>query len=158
MWLGRSVEGVPVPLVPALEQVEGEWVAAITRNAVRYGFHGTWKPPFRLAPGSVVENLLEAAASFAADHRPFPLPPLEIREIGSFLALVPAQSCDAVDTLAAECVRDFEPFRAAPGEDELSRRRAGGLTDRQESLLVRWGYPYVFEEFRFHLPFRMKSA
>ncbi|HET6519502.1 MAG TPA: DUF1045 domain-containing protein, partial [Geminicoccaceae bacterium] len=34
---------------------------------------------------------------------------------------------------------------------ELSRRRAAGLTARQDALLLAWGYPYVFEEFRFHL-------
>ena len=26
-----------------------------------------------------------------------------------------------------------------------------GLTDRQEALLTQWGYPYVMEEFRFHI-------
>jgi len=34
---------------------------------------------------------------------------------------------------------------------ELARRRAAGLTQRQDTLLLRWGYPYVMEEFRFHL-------
>ena len=34
---------------------------------------------------------------------------------------------------------------------ELARRRAGGLTPRQDELLQRWGYPFVLEEFRFHM-------
>ena len=34
---------------------------------------------------------------------------------------------------------------------ELASRRAPGLSDRQDRLLQRWGYPYVFDEFRFHM-------
>ncbi|MEL0143355.1 MAG: DUF1045 domain-containing protein, partial [Alphaproteobacteria bacterium] len=31
------------------------------------------------------------------------------------------------------------------------RRRAHGLTERQDANLTRWGYPYVMEDFQFHL-------
>jgi hypothetical protein len=31
------------------------------------------------------------------------------------------------------------------------RRRAAGLSPRQDELLTRWCYPYVLEEWRFHL-------
>ncbi len=34
---------------------------------------------------------------------------------------------------------------------ELQRRRAANLTPRQEFLLMHWGYPYVLDEFRFHM-------
>ena len=34
---------------------------------------------------------------------------------------------------------------------EVARRRPDNLTERQRELLARWGYPYVMEEFRFHL-------
>jgi hypothetical protein len=36
-------------------------------------------------------------------------------------------------------------------ETELMRRRKAGLTARQEEYLVRWGYPYVFADWRFHM-------
>ena len=38
---------------------------------------------------------------------------------------------------------------AAP--EELKKRRGAGLSSRQELMLTTWGYPYVMEEFRFHL-------
>ena len=41
--------------------------------------------------------------------------------------------------------------KARPGNNQRARRRAAGLTPRQEELLVRWGYPYVLEQWRFHL-------
>ena len=53
--------------------------------------------------------------------------------------------------MAGACVRDLDEFRAPAGEAELARRRKAGLSARQEALLTQWGYPYVFEEFRFHL-------
>ena len=35
--------------------------------------------------------------------------------------------------------------------DELARRRKNGLTPQQHEMLERWGYPYVFETYRFHM-------
>ena len=37
------------------------------------------------------------------------------------------------------------------GGDSHERFRAAGLSPRQDELLLRWGYPYVLEEWRFHL-------
>ena len=34
---------------------------------------------------------------------------------------------------------------------ELARRNPASLTPRQRELLKTWGYPYVLDEFRFHL-------
>src|SRR6202000_780688 len=42
-------------------------------------------------------------------------------------------------------------LRARPSPDDLGRRLAAPLTERQRALLVEWGYPYVFDEFRFHM-------
>ena len=33
----------------------------------------------------------------------------------------------------------------------MAKRRKSGLTARQDGYLRRWGYPYVLDEFRFHL-------
>jgi len=34
---------------------------------------------------------------------------------------------------------------------ELDRRRRTPLTPRQDHLLLEWGYPFVLDEYRFHL-------
>jgi hypothetical protein len=73
-----------------------------------------------------------------------------VARLGHFLALRPAQQEEALDALAADCVRLVDRFRRAPTADELDHRR-GGLTHRQTLLLERWGYPWVFEEYRFHI-------
>lgn len=123
----------------------------ITATPRRYGFHATLKAPFRLAEGQTPTALNEAIATFAqAQPAPAPLP-LALRPLGGFLALVPAQDTPDVSALAQACVEAFEPFRAPLTEAELQRRRASQLTERQDSYLQRWGYPYVAEEFRFHM-------
>lgn len=109
------------------------------------------KPPFALADGRSVDELLSAAAAFGRARARFVIERLELRVIDGFIALVPHARSAALDALAADCVRDFDRFRAPADGAELARRRAARLTARQDELLARWGYPYVMEEFRFHL-------
>lgn len=123
----------------------------ITAAARRYGFHATLKAPFRLAEGRTAAELGDAIAHFAASRTPPTAPPLALRRLGGFLALMLSAPAPEVAALAQACVEAFEPFRALPRESELARRRAAGLTPRQDANLLRWGYPYVGEDFRFHM-------
>lgn len=149
-WLGWDPEtGESLPVRPAAG-LGAERIAALTADPRRYGFHGTLKPPFRLAEGSDEGQLIVALERFVAARPPFRLPPLKLDILGSFLALRPSAPSPEIDALAADCIRDFDRFRAPPSEKELARRRAVGLTERQEQYLTTWGYPYVMEEFRLH--------
>ena len=114
----------------------------------RYGFHATVKPPFRLADGMTQEGLREAARALADHLFPTTLGKVAVRRLGHFLALVPDHN---PVSLAATVVEGLDAFRAPPPATELERRRVTGLTPAQDALLVRWGYPYVMEEFRMHL-------
>jgi putative phosphonate metabolism protein len=150
-WLGRDAEtGAELP-PPTWINGAAAWWRSITDAPRRYGFHGTMKPPFVLAPGRDADELREALSRLAQSARAFSLPGLELTEIGSFVALVPTQSSDALTELADDCVTELDEFRAPPSESELVRRRASRLTERQSLLLQRWGYPYVLDEFRFHM-------
>lgn len=150
-WLGRDAErgrAVPHLAVPGIPE---PLLAAITAEPRRYGFHGTLKPPFALAAGRSEGELRQALADFAARRCRFRAPPLRLKAIGSFLALTLSEESAAVAGLAEGCVRAFEEFRSPARPDEVERRRAAGLSPRQEALLAHWGYPYVLDEFRFHL-------
>lgn len=148
-WLGWDPEtGAEYPAMPAAGLDAGR-IAALTAEPRKYGFHGTLKPPFALAGGCDEEQLIMALERFAATRRPLRLP-LKMAALGSFLALRPAVASSELDALAADCLRDFDSFRAPPSEQELARRRAAGLSDRQEQYLHQWGYPYVLAEFRMH--------
>ena len=150
-WLGRdpdsgaALEQYPVP------GLRREEVAEITADPCRYGFHGTLKPPFTLAAGATPGMLHQAVLDFAANRARFDTPPPMLTTLSGFLALVPVGPAAPIEALAADCVAAFDGFRTPPDESELARRRRSGLSERQEQLLQRWGYPYVMEEFRFHL-------
>lgn len=150
-WLGRdALTGNPLEQ-PALADISPERLAEVTHDARHYGFHGTLKPPFRLHKQATEEQLVGSLARFAAQLRPFNAPPLVLKELSGFLALQFPRSSPEIDTLAGACVTALDRFRAPASEAELAKRRAAGLSERQEAMLVRWGYPYVMDCFRFHM-------
>ena len=136
------------PDIPGFDQ---QTLRRLTASARHYGFHATLKPPFALAAGATAEALARSVARFAADQAPLEAPPLHAVALTSFVALMPVEPCAALNRLADACVKTFDSYRAAPSEAELERRRTTGLSARQEELLQIWGYPYVFDEFRFHM-------
>lgn len=149
-FLGRDAH-LRGPLVqPVLDGISPERLAAITESPRHYGFHATLKPPFRLADRHSAEVLHNAVEMFAALRSPFTIPDLEIAVLDRFVGVRPSRPCAALQTLADDCVRTFDEFRAPPSTEESAKRRAAGLTQAQEKLLDRWGYAYVFEEFRPH--------
>jgi len=145
-WLGRDAETgtlLPQSALPGLD------IAELTADPRRYGLHATLKPPFRLAvPWTEV---LAAAERLASRLAPFDLPPLAVRDLHGFLALRETVPCPALHALADTCVEALDFCRAPPDAAELARRRKAGLNPAQEAMLQRWGYPYVFGEWRFHV-------
>lgn len=143
-WLGRDPQ--------AGERItQSPQDAAATSEPRRYGFHATLKPPFALAEGRSSAELEDAIAEFAAGQAPFDAPGLCVSRLGRFVALVPRNPSASLDALAGACVRVFDRFRAPATADEIARRQRAALTPRQADYLAIWGYPYVFEEFRFHM-------
>ncbi len=149
-WLGWDAETGGESAHP-VETCAGLPVAEITQTPRKYGFHGTLKPPFRLAGGTDRAGLSAAVAKLAADHRAFQTAPLTCARLGRFCALVPSARSVPLAALATDCVQSLDRFRAPPTQAELQKRRAHPLTPSQEENLARWGYPYVLDEFRFHL-------
>jgi putative phosphonate metabolism protein len=150
-WLGRdafSGESVPQPGIAGFTAGSFHQLTAEPR---RYGAHATLKPPFQPAPSHDDQTIGAAVGALAATLAPVVIPPLRVTRIGHFLALTPERQEAALTALAATCVRALDHLRAPPASDALAKRRAVGLSARQEALLDQWGYPYVMEEFRFHI-------
>lgn len=123
----------------------------ITADPRKYGFHGTLKAPMALAPGKTEAELVAACTTFAEKARPMPVIQPVVDTISGFIAVIPAEPVGALQQLAADCVRDFDSFRPALTAEDRTRRKPEKLTERQRDYLDRWGYPYVMEEFRFHM-------
>lgn len=136
---------------PFIDGVDTASWPAIVKEPKVYGFHATLKAPIRLAAGVAESDLAQAVSEFAAQHAAVAETPLALRALGSFIALVPAGEADGINSLAAECVRAFDRFRAPLTPEDRARRLASPLTARQIEYVDSWGYPYVFEEFRFHM-------
>ncbi len=145
-WLGRDPEsGAPVPH-PDIPNI-----ADVTAEPRLYGFHATLKPPMRLAEGCQWSDVVAAATELADRTAPFDLPRLAVSDVFGFLALRETVPWPPLQALADACVEHLDPFRAPTSDAELARRRRANLTPRQDAMLVRWGYPYVFDTWFFHM-------
>lgn len=127
-----------------------EW-AELTSEPRKYGFHATLKAPFHLAPSLTAADLIAELQRFAAVPRVLPAIAPAIQSLGRFIAIVPDERSEEVDRLAADCVMGFDQFRRPLIAQEKDRRLGAGLTPGQVRNLDRWGYPYVFDDFRFHM-------
>ena len=123
---------------------------ALTVSARRYGFHATLKAPMGLAPGVARAQLEAALAEFAGRSAAVELA-LAPRLLGGFVALTAEPQPQAVTDFAADVVVAFEPLRAPLGAAETARRLGAPLSARQIELVERYGYPYVLDEFLFHM-------
>ncbi|MCR4267481.1 DUF1045 domain-containing protein [Nitratireductor sp. ZSWI3] len=150
-WLGRDAfTGEQTTPVEAGPFTAAE-ISFHTAAARRYGFHATLKAPFQLTGGQTEQGLIAALASFCEQREPVLVPRAVLRRLDGFYALVPEERSADLDALAGEIVREFEPFRAPLSAEEIERRNPQSLSPAQLKNLHKWGYPYVFEEFRFHM-------
>ena len=149
--LGYDVyTGNELPFPAEAARLAPDW-RDITADPRKYGFHGTLKAPMALAPGKTEVELLAACATFAGKPRPVPVIRPIVDAISGFIAVIPAEPVDALQEFAADCVRAFDGFRTALTAEDRARRKPEKLSERQRDYLDRWGYPYVMEEFRFHM-------
>jgi putative phosphonate metabolism protein len=150
-WLGRNAATGRALQQPALAGFPNAKIVLITASPRRYGLHATLQPPFHLVAPYGLADLDARLASFAKMQPRFRAPALRVTRVANFLALTLRAPSPALHALAAQCVETFDCFRRVPDAEELARRRRCGLTPRQEENLCRWGYPYVMDEFRFHV-------
>ncbi|CAM5763701.1 phosphonate metabolism protein [Labrys miyagiensis] len=130
---------------------------AMTADPRLYGYHATLKAPFRLNGGGDETRLAKSLEDFAAAHRPVDLGEWIVKAIASsrpdsaFLALVPAAPPEGLASLEGAVVRHFDALRAPLTQAEVAKRNPARLSERQRAYLDAHGYPYVLEEFRFHM-------
>ncbi|MBN9508122.1 MAG: DUF1045 domain-containing protein [Alphaproteobacteria bacterium] len=144
-WLGRDPAGSMSARLPL------DGLAEITADAARYGFHATLKPPMRLREGATWTALRAAATEVAAAVPAFPLPPLAVASLDGFLALRETAPSPALQALADAAVAWLDHLRAPPDPAELDRRRPLGRSAAERAGIARWGYPYVFATWFFHM-------
>jgi putative phosphonate metabolism protein len=145
-----AFSGEDLPFPDGIMQIAPDW-RDLTRDPRKYGFHATLKAPLSLAQGKTEAQLLAACESFAGAPRPIPVIRPVVNSISGFIAVVPAEPSTELERFAADCTNEFDSFRAPLTPGDRTRRNPSVLTPRQREHLDRWGYPYVMEDFRFHM-------
>ena len=124
----------------------------MTAEPRRYGFHATLKPPMRLAAGRSWAALRRRGprdgrrTSLHSSFRRWRCRSARIPGVARNEALPRAAS-------AGRYLRGTSSIRFAPRRRRLNWRGVGaaGLTPEQDAMLLRWGYPYVFDTWFFHM-------
>ncbi|MFV0349475.1 MAG: DUF1045 domain-containing protein [Halodesulfovibrio sp.] len=150
-WLGRTAEAPQRERSNAPEGFGEDEYRQLVAAPRHYGFHGTLKAPFELHPDLDDKALRSGIKALAATLAPFEIGPLRISFLNRFLALLPASASPQLTRLHAACLRELDMFRAPLSDYDHARHMAKRLSERQERLLGRFGYPFVLEEFRFHM-------
>jgi len=151
-WLGRDAASDTRLDQPCFDGLAPERYWQLTAEPARYGWHATLKAPFVLSEGVGLDELRGALQALAASFTAFEIADLRVQKLGGFLALCPEGDKDTINTVASACVTQLDRLAAPLSSDELERRRRkGSLSTQEDALLVRWGYPYVMERYRFHL-------
>jgi len=148
--LGLTADGDQVS-ASADDFPDRQLAADLSAAPAWYGFHATLKAPFALSDGAVESDLFNAVEHIARQQTSIVLTSLQVMRLSTFAALGFTTQPPAVGRLAAQCVEQLESFRAPLTDADLRKRNPDSLTDIQKSYLFRFGYPYVMDEFRFHM-------
>ncbi len=150
-WLGRDAFTGEALSIAAGPELGTDTIHELTAEPRRYGFHATLKAPFPLHPDRKEEELISSLERFAADTPAFAIPSVVVDQLGPFFALVPEPDVLQLQEFAARVVEEFDPFRAPLSPEDMARRKPDTLSSAERENLERWGYPYVMDEFRFHM-------
>lgn len=148
-WLGRDCNDGDLFSGP-VAGIDRDRLLNLTTSANRYGFHATLKPPMALVDGASEADLRQALKAFVLEHDPIDLGKPTLASLDGFLALRVDEN-EAMQDFAAHVVEQFDIFRAPMSAKERAVRASRDLSPRQIELLDAYGYPYVFDEFRFHM-------
>jgi hypothetical protein len=149
-WLGRDPEtNVEIP------QPDIDGIPAQVSEPQRYGFHATLKPPMQLT--GTLDEFLHDVKSFCRELAPFAMPRLDVTLLGRFIALCPSSDATQLQALAGACVISLDAHRR-PEDAAAQARRGAGRTDSQRHNIAQWGYPFVMEDWRFHMTLSNPTA
>jgi len=136
--------------LPFPDGVPADW-RTLTEDPRKYGFHATLKAPMALADSKTEAELAAACEAFASAPRRIPVIEPVVDSISGFIAVIPKAPSSELQQLAADATREFDSFRPPLTPEDRARRNPEKLSPRQRDYLDRWGYPYVMDEFRFHM-------
>lgn len=151
-WLGRDPESGAVFDHAGLSSADRLEFQRVIEAPRRYGWHATLVAPFRRADGVDPQQVLDIARNWADGIAQRDIP-VNAALMGRFVALRATHESDdaLLRDVAASALREVSACRARAAAADIERRIAPGMSERQVALLREWDYPYVLDEFRFHM-------
>lgn len=136
--------------------LEAGSLGRMTARARTYGFHATLKAPFRLKSAYEEKDLHASLELLACDVNSFSLGRLSPAVLSSsdqtgFVALTPVEPSSELSRLEWRTVAELDDYRSPLTQSEIEKRAPDTLTERQRFYLQRYGYPFVMEDYRFHM-------
>jgi hypothetical protein len=117
----------------------------------KYGFHATLKAPFRLKRNVKTKNFYDVISHIAAQHSRFKIKGLKIVYSKKFTFITSRKPNKLLINLESDLVKHLDTFRAELNKTEIKKRIPDSLTFKQNKYLKEWGYPFVFDQFKFHM-------
>ena len=149
-WLGRDSSSGKSIKQPNIKGISSNYFYKVTKNPRLYGFHATLKAPFRLNKEFPLKDLCSQIQKLSTLSKPFSIN-LKVRKLGNFITLMMDPNEQKMQNLASKLVQNLDQFRAPLHQEEIYKRRMSTLTISEDENLLNWGYPYVFDDFRFHI-------
>ena len=117
----------------------------------KYGFHATLKAPFRLKRNVKTKNFYDVISHIAAQHSRFKIKGLKIVYSKKFTFITSRKPNKLLINLENDLVKHLDTFRAELNKTEIKKRIPDSLTFKQNKYLKEWGYPFVLDQFKFHM-------
>ena len=124
-------------------------LVTLTKAPRKYGLHATLTP-IQIEFVSERIALIAGFEEFCAKQAPARSGRRHQRLLAGFCTGSSVRS-RATQSISGRLCYVFDPFRAHLNEAELAKRRNRRLNQYQDDMLLKWGYPYVFDAFRFHI-------
>lgn len=148
-WLGWDARRGIAPDRPDVPDLPGD-AAALTAVPRRYGFHATLKAPFRLRDGHDLDDLARRTEMICDRLTAFSLE-LSLHSDWGFVTLRPSRQPPELLALEQALVTRLDDLRAPLTPAEIDRRKPDQLSPSARAHLENWGYPFVLEQFTYHL-------
>lgn len=117
----------------------------------KYGFHATLKAPFRLKRNVKTKDFYDVISHIAAQHSRFKIKGLKIVYRKKFTFITSRKEIKSLINLENDLVKHLDTFRAELNKTEIKKRNPDSLTFKQNKYLKEWGYPFVLDQFKFHM-------
>jgi hypothetical protein len=139
---GAARSYLDIPLCSHKEMAEN------TKKAAHYGFHATMLAPFRTDQSEA--TAAELLDEILSKEPSIQMPPLEIVLMHDYFpALAPLMMPYRLSELERNLVLGMRELALPPSFEERKKREP--LTPRQRRYCKKLGYPFVLEEFYFHM-------